>query len=437
MNHASIQADALTEQAYVNLMDNLTGFGNQPSQALRRALRQTLDVCSKLALGIKTGRFAVPLGCGWGKTQSVVAWLTALYQKGLDDVSVSVCAGQVEALCEIYRQLIKAGVPKDRVGLWHSFGYDKKEAREYIKGNISELSKGLASEAATGDYQSKQILLVTHSRVRGSGAVEGYNIYNGEPRSLTIWDESLFICDAFGIELWKLENGAQVIKNPASYYYHPKLSAFLDKSLDILNADLLSQEEGNSRKALRLPPLSADEIHTFQQRLYEGLRRKYHPYVEDVLTFLNWCQEELSISPINNKSGAMIVYRIVVDPRIERMVILDASYNLRLLMGLNSGVTSLDFFDDEAPVSYGGLRVHHMVCGAGREQTSIEAERYEKTGKGFIREVAEVARSIPKTEAMLFVVFKAGKVWTNGKAIEVNHAEILKKALQDAGIDIK
>lgn len=431
------KADELTEQAHGNLMHKLTGYGNNPSKALRDAQKETIDLFSQLALGIKSGRYAIPLGCGWGKTQSVVAWLTALYQKGYNDISVAVCASQVEALCEIFRQLVEAGVTKDRIGLWHSYGYDRSKARDYIEGCISELPNGLASEAATGDYQSKQILLVTHSRVRGSGAVESYNIYNGEPRSLVIWDESLFICDAFGVELWKLENGYHAIKNPSSYYHDPKLAAFLNEGLSKLKVDLKSQQDGNSQKVLNMPPLSADEINTFQKCLSEGLRRRHNPDVEDVLTFLSWCQEEVCIFPTNSKGGAMITYRIVVDPKIQNMVILDASYNLRMLMGLNSGVTRMDYFD-EAPVSYAGVKIHHLIKGAGKEKTYGEIERYEKTGKGFIREVAEVAAGVPENECILFVVFKPGKIWRQtGENTKINAAETLKKALERVGVDTK
>ena len=73
-------------------MPNCAG---QPSRRPRQQFaREALLECLKaslaaaLALGIKRGRLAYPLGCGLGKTQAIVAFCTAAHELHLDEVSV-------------------------------------------------------------------------------------------------------------------------------------------------------------------------------------------------------------------------------------------------------------------------------------------------------------------------------------------------------------
>lgn len=112
---------------------------------------------------------------GTGKTQSVVAWIAATWKLGLK-LSVSVSAAHIEALCDIKRSLVAAGVPERAIGLRHAYGAN-------------------ASEPDTGELD-RRIMLVSHSRMRGGGNTYLFSHHDGKPRDLLIWDETLMTADA-------------------------------------------------------------------------------------------------------------------------------------------------------------------------------------------------------------------------------------------------
>ena len=124
-------------------------YGNRPSLAQYDALWKLCKAYSDMAIGRIRGRFAFPLTCGAGKTLSVIAFCQALRllqlrgtRPDMDRVSVLVSASKVEALCQLKRDLLKAGVPEDWIGLYHSYQYHPDKIGE----------DGYASEPDTGDY---------------------------------------------------------------------------------------------------------------------------------------------------------------------------------------------------------------------------------------------------------------------------------------------
>jgi len=48
-----------------------------------------------------------------GKTQSVIALCEAFHELKRADISVAVAASKVEALCEVKRDMLRAGIPED------------------------------------------------------------------------------------------------------------------------------------------------------------------------------------------------------------------------------------------------------------------------------------------------------------------------------------
>ena len=90
-----------------------------------------LDSYTKMAQGMLVhNRFAIPLGTGLGKTSSIVAWVAELYHQGYNHISVAICASQIEALCQLKRDLMAEELPDKEIGLWHT--YDHNEAYEDI-----------------------------------------------------------------------------------------------------------------------------------------------------------------------------------------------------------------------------------------------------------------------------------------------------------------
>src|SRR5262249_3461656 len=189
----------LAKVAFSILEHNLIGYGNKLSQQHRLALMGVIRIFSSLAARVQTGRWAIPLDTGCGKSQAIVAWIAAVHRLSLP-YSVTVACSKVEALCEMKRNLRKAGVPDDEIGLWHNKLYDPNP--QIIDDVKHGRAPKYATEPASGDYESRQFLLVTHERVRGDKArhLELLNRYQGRDRDVILWDESLLSSQHQAIE---------------------------------------------------------------------------------------------------------------------------------------------------------------------------------------------------------------------------------------------
>jgi len=96
-----------------------------------------------------------------GKTSAILAWTSTLNKIGADHVSVAVACSKVEALCDIQRDLMAMGAPEQQIGLRHSY-HD-------------------ASLPSTED-DDRQIMLVTHARVRDGEKLKHFSHYQGIER---------------------------------------------------------------------------------------------------------------------------------------------------------------------------------------------------------------------------------------------------------------
>ena len=137
---------------------------------------------TRLATGKLEGRWASGGPCGSGKTLSAQAWIAAVHE--LDrPYSCVVVASEVNALIEFRRRLLEFGVPAEKIGILHSFGSNK-------------------SVPATPDVEleDKPYLLVTHALVgMGDKHMKRFNRYQGAPRSVACWDETMLTSDGFSL----------------------------------------------------------------------------------------------------------------------------------------------------------------------------------------------------------------------------------------------
>ncbi len=228
-----ISHSKLTCLAYEVLIDRLEYYGNEPSEAQKDALYEILGTYTFMAQGVISGRYAFPLATGLGKTQSIAAWLGALNYLGHDHISAAVCASKVEALCDLKRDLMEHfQVPESKIGLFHSYDFDRDKVGQ----------PGFASLPSTSDHESKQIILVTHNRVRGKCGPERYNTFQGESRDLVIWDESLIVSDARAIRYRDVKGGLawlQAIYEDTRDTRKREACEYLQLCLDKLNAELV------------------------------------------------------------------------------------------------------------------------------------------------------------------------------------------------------
>ena len=205
-------ASTLAERAFDIVVRDLEGFGNRLNEQHRQALRRMLETYSSMACGEITGRFAFDLPTGCGKTQSVIAWCQAVHEIKSGH-SVVIATSKVEELCDIKRKLIAKGVPEECVGLIHSKLYDEERAKEWKRkrdpsvliGNGGE--REYASLPRTTENEKRQFLLVTHSRVQSRRRnLDLLNTFEGKPRNLVFWDESLLSAQAEAISKREIES---------------------------------------------------------------------------------------------------------------------------------------------------------------------------------------------------------------------------------------
>ena len=201
-------ASTLAEHAFSIVVRDLEGFGNRLNEQHRQALRRMLEIYSSMACGEITGRFAFDLPTGCGKTQSVIAWCQAVHETQSGH-SVVIAASKVEELCDIKHKLLKKDVPEECIGLIHSKDYDPKRAEEWmrtrdpfvLKQTCNKGQTEYASLPKTTENEKRQFLLVTHSRVQSRGTnFELLNTFEGRPRSLVFWDESLLAAQGDGAD---------------------------------------------------------------------------------------------------------------------------------------------------------------------------------------------------------------------------------------------
>ncbi len=354
--------DPLTKMSFTLLIENLRKYGNKPSAEQLIALLELMETYTGLIKGHSKGRFAFPLSCGLGKTQSLAALIKALsYMRmdlrpnnRLDDVSVTVCASKVEALCDIKRELMDSYVPEEEIGLLHSYKFDEDIAEEYMNGERSQLPEGYASLPSTDDSENRPFLLVTHNRVRGKSDVEMYNSYQGKPRDLLIWDESLFISDTRAINTKTFNGGLSW----ANEVYRDRDGNLTKPVIEYLLKCREITEAAEDKDRINFPPLS------------EAARGQYLKSLNGRRTVLEPLRDFLTISqnPVRvvktGKAEGYLWFDIAVDSSIENIVVLDASHNIRELLKLDDTIKEAKFCKDL--VSYENVKIRRMRHGSSR-----------------------------------------------------------------------
>ena len=407
----------LTNLANDKLIERLTEYGNKPSEGHRESLFKTLDAYTRMAQGELTGRWAFPLPTGAGKTLSVVAWIASVYELGIEDVSVAVCASKVEALCDLKRDLISMGAPGEKMGLLHSYRYDPARIAE----------QGFASLPATEHNDQRQFLLCTHERIRGKAGLEQYNLYQGKPRDLLIWDESLFISDASSIEAKELNQavgylGPEIEDNPPEEL--KQAFAYLQSAKEILNSEIESQKnQGQSASRIMLPELTGPQIHEFKRAISDREPRDSEVY-RPLKNLLDMSQNPLRVIFAQGKRG-IITYDIVVPAELENIIILDASYPIRELQKLDKSISQ--FPGVSVPIAYDNVTVYQWDQPSGRHSMEMSFRPKGRRNRTISNEICKVVKGIPKDEAVLIWIFKKRYV---------DFERILRSDMAAMGIDI-
>ncbi len=386
--HNGVSHAALTVASFDLLQRGLEANGNSLSDEHRTALFALVGIFTKSAQGKLPGRWAFGLPTGMGKTSAIVAWCSTLVRLGLDHISVAVAASKVEALCELKRELVRHGVPEERIGLLYAAG------------------SGKYSEPSTEDNAERPIMLVAHARVRQAKGLERFNTYRGKPRSLLIYDESLIASDAKGIAVRELRRAVGWLRGDAiGRVGHDTLLAYVDSALGAIEAALTAAKESDTPKVLALPGLDDATLAIFRALLPR------HPATLPISTLFDLAHEDLRVIPTGE--GGAVWYELAVSPALRNIIVLDASYPIRQLVRADRTIKDAADLPEVKRIGvllsqlkdYGDVTLHQMLVAGGRTSMQRDYER-DPWDRKVSREVVEVVKAVPSSEAALVFVFK-------------------------------
>lgn len=409
----TINSDHLTDEALTLVTSLLEERGNTLSSLHKKALEQLMRLFAGYAAGSTGGRVAFPMPTGMGKTTGVVAFIAAMHRMGYR-VPVAVAASRVQALITLRQELLALGVPEADIGIAHS---DKT-----------------ADVPSTGcsPADGRLVQLVTHARVRmGSDYLGLTQQFEGQPRALLVYDETMFRSDAFALTALSVRAAVEGLAPFAEG--RPDLAPAVDYLRGAVGA--IQQRLGETSRlghagglALELP-----EVHTeVLERWKTVLGRSGRPRsdVEVLQQLLEVSQLPLQVLAMPGGGGA-VALRAAVSDQLENVVILDASAPVRQLVALDPSVRLYSPMPENLK-SFENVEVMQVLAAGGR--TSIEqgfSESRTETSKAAREVVAMVADELSQDPSRCFLVFTFKR--STIKALDMQGS--LKAALKEAGID--
>ncbi|OWT61873.1 hypothetical protein [Candidimonas nitroreducens] len=353
-----------------------------------KALHYMLGSMARQAVGLDTRRYAYSLPCGGGKTQGAIALIVAAWELDLG-LTFAVAASHVEALCDFKRQLMGRGIPEQAIGLWHSLRVNAAKA---------QAGSGYASLPATPDDDARPILLLSHEKLRRGNIPE----YRGQPRSLTIWDESLIATRAHAIPVADIQAAAALAPQyaPALVPYLAKVAAVATVELDALRAD---PERHPQVFADVLSPGELDALRAALEGVHgsNSYIRAIRDTTEGLLSLL-----DSRVSVVETGSGkagdGVLRCDVLVSPALQNIAILDASHAIRLLTRADPSIVDRTSPEMRAYRRYDNvtLRLINMPTGNRRMAASPAASLPAA------REIARAIAAAPADDCVLIFTFK-------------------------------
>jgi hypothetical protein len=412
----------LSERAFTRLTTTLEGFGNTLSTPHAHALRALVDSMTKMAAGELQGRYAFGLGTGLGKTSAIIAWLAAVEELGLHGISAALCASKVEALCQLKRDLIKNGIPADKIGLLHTYRHDSSAPKD-----ARVLPSGYASEPSTDDNDSRPIMLITHQMLRGSKrSLDEFMSYQGTQRSLLLYDESLIISDSWSISirLLKAEMAWLQAYHEGDTAYS-EMFTYLETCRYAIADEIQRQRTGEAAQLVDLPFLLSHLEAQFRSSLDQRTNSK------TIRNLLEISNHQVRIIPTG--VGGAVAYEISVPAEVRNILVLDASQPIRKLAKLDGTIQDAE---DVLHIPLSSLKefdqvtLHQMFTHGGRNTMKKSFSQKYQADRKISGEIIEVVKRVPVDEAILIFTYVA---LTNGGT---NYRNIIERDLKEAGIDI-
>jgi hypothetical protein len=440
------EAFKLTEAAHTRAVKLLTDYGSVLSKTHSEALFHLVGNFAMLTLGKASGRYAFDLGTGCGKTTAIVAFISALSSTNRRE-AVAVCSEKVEQLCQLYRDLIDAGVPAEMIGLRHNYSHDPEQRKRFLDGK--PLREGYASEASIGPKQDLRMfpyVLYTHNRAYLSNSVdrvlEQVSTYvsplGARQRNLILWDEALMSSTHVSVHWHAFERQLGGLLRlstfpDGSYDELRPILAYFEQCSRILKSQWKRQqsEETSTPDVFKLPvlppTLSQTEEDGSPHRAWKKLLSMEDESTSQLLSLLE--QSNRPARLVSTAAG-VITFEVAVPDVLRNIAILDASAPVRKLMDADSTIRRWRGFNgnseafDGRIVDYSNVTIRWAKAGAGR--STLEDVR---KGTPIILDVARAVQSIPKNEGAIIFTFKP-------RMFKKDTLSRLRRKLEDAGVDL-
>lgn len=410
MNHE------LTMEAHAHLIASLQCFGNTLSAQHEEALYALVEAMTDMAHGSLKGRYAFPLPTGAGKTRAIIEWATAVSRLGLP-LSLIVSASRIEALCALKRDMMGNGVPEKQIGLIYTRVFEKGN-----KGKATELKYSLPP--TEDDNDQRPFLLCSHQLIRSREAnLDLYNVYQGKPRDLCIYDESLMVSD---LDNFPVEDLCKSI-----FAWIGKFT-FDEKSNRVAILNWLNEQK--TRIEGTYAGFQADKVNelpevTFRLPLdteaeYQRYFRKHDTLLADFMNI-----STMPLRMLRNGKTVMVSYRVVIPDALANMIVLDASYPVRKLEQADAGLRNAEQdlpscegvkFDEVK--RFDRVILYRMAQRGSRTSAATDKARQKK----LMQDIVKIMHDIPRGEKVLCFVYKERNN-SNPKAV-------LEAALKNASL---
>lgn len=419
VQHNGISHVDLSIPAYNRLDQLLHDRGNKLSQDHRLALYALVGTMTEMAQHRLTGRWAFGLPTGTGKTTAIAVWCATLKA---DHISVAVSASKIEALCELKREMIKQGVEPKKIGLIHSKKYDPEKV-DAVRAGGREADR-YASEPSEGE--DRQIMLVTHQRVRGC-SLDSFNLYKGKPRDLLLYDESLVVSDSLGIPVNMLKGALGWLKGThGTKEKYSAVISYLDRAVDeITNA------HSDGGEIITLPERTEEQISGYREVLGKSM------VLDPVRSLLDLYDQQIRVIPTGQ--GGVVWYNVSVPSSIKNILVLDASQPIRKLVHLDPTIKDAEKGLPQiklvgTPLSnikkFDNVTIRQMFAGGGRSTMTDHFARDNAEDRKVSQAVIEVVKAVPDDEAVLIFTYK------HRPTDKVDFPKIILGDLEDAGVKI-
>jgi hypothetical protein len=373
----------VTSAATEQLLASLASYGNVLSAELEFGLTALLTRMTEMATGRFTGRRGWGLPCGGGKTQAAVAWSWAAW-KLRAPWSVLIASSRIDNLMEIREELLKLGTDPEAIGLLHS-----DPSREI---------------QPTEDNDRRQIMLVTHARVqRGSDALHQYMNFEGRPRELVIYDESLVLADSWSVSTNQLVKCTGAMTSELKTFdvsdAYRSAAGYLEEIQRTILEEIEKQDDESDPARLAFPELP---IGFTARQLADAVPAEFQYELAQMFENAGGYARAVKIQ---GRQGC-VWFEPTLPEELQDIMVLDASLVVRLLPALNGNILGPNVAVEPFLIDYGDVTLHTLPIGSGRGAVAGGLQDHGRPCARS-REIAQVINAhLPPDEAINIWTFK-------------------------------